>query len=82
MENNNIVPLIKIKAEENKLSKRLDAVLDKYKETLELMKKNTINSTISSIEELCFQFKLAVETDSVNLPLLYSFIRHVDLLFR
>ena len=54
MENNNIAPLIKIKAEENKLSKRLDAVLDKYKETLELMKKNTINSTISSIEELCF----------------------------
>lgn len=80
MTNNNIAPLAKLKAEENKLSKKLDALLDKHNETLELMKKSTINSAISSIEELCFQFKLAVETESVNLPLFYSFNRHIDTL--
>lgn len=80
MATNSLAPQLKLKAEENKVSKRLETVLEKHNEILELMKKSTINSAISSIEELCFQFKLAVETESVNLPLFYSFIRHVDVL--
>ena len=44
MATNSLAPQLKLKAEENKVSKRLETVLEKHNEILELMKKSTINS--------------------------------------
>ena len=49
-------------------------------EQTEMMKRMMSDAAVTSIEELCFHFRMAVQTESVNVPPLFSFERHFRLL--
>ena len=66
--------------EENRQARTLENMEIKLSEQMEMMKQLITTSAVISIDELCFHFRTAVQTESVNVPLHLSFERHFKLL--
>ena len=66
--------------EEKRQARTLENMEIKLSEQMEMMKQLITTSAVISIDELCFHFRTAVQTESVNVPLHLSFERHFKLL--
>ncbi|MCS2305891.1 hypothetical protein NXX42_02270 [Bacteroides thetaiotaomicron] len=66
--------------EEKRQARTLENMEIKLSEQMEMMKQFITTSAVISIDELCFHFRTAVQTESVNVPLHLSFERHFKLL--
>ena len=66
--------------EEKRQARTLENMEIKLSEQMEMMKQLITTSAVISIDELCFYFRTAVQTESVNVPLHLSFERHFKLL--
>ena len=66
--------------EEKRQARTLENMEIKLSEQMEMMKQFITTSAVISIDELCFHFRTAVQTESVNVPLHLSFEKHFKLL--